>query len=134
MTTSGRQEPEVGLGGDGWDRDVAAWAALEGRLTWHLESVVAHQTVLIQLPGPYDDMAGVAPYVQLIVDDEGGVRAEASSNAYLDPRLALEPRRLCALRALGWQAPTCRPRDPEGAGSANFFRDAQLSRDAGLLA
>jgi hypothetical protein len=110
------------------------WAILESRLAAWLRDVPAGDTVVLEMPAPYDDLEGTSPYVQIAVEQDGFARGEAASNTYLDKRFALDDIRLGQLDAMGWSAPTCGVFDLPDDGSTNFFVDLGLPDDADQLA
>lgn len=64
-------------------------------------------------------------FVQFAGQGSYGLRAETTSNRYLDKAERLGRKKIAALRAMGWQSPTGKPKkstprkDPDG--SPNFF-------------
>lgn len=118
-----------------WEEDAARdWDCLESRLSAWLRAVPVGESVILRALSPYDDLDGATPYVQITVDDNGAVNGEATSNNYLDSRLALDTVRIARLEGMGWSSPTCSVDELPDTGSANFFIDLQLPGDAARLA
>lgn len=111
-----------------------AWNDLETALIAYFQSEPEEHTLLIELPEPLEDVEGASPYIQLTVEDDGDVRAEAPSNHYLDVRYALTDERMADIEAVGWDAPTYAPEDEDEAGSANYWADILLPDEADRLA
>ena len=76
---------------------------------------------------------GAAPYVQLLAWGEGLVRAEAVSNAYLNPAFALKVEAYDEMQEIGWNMPTHGEDEEPDHGSANFWINSE-SREADRLA
>ena len=72
-----------------------------------------------------DELAGCAPYLQFAAWGGDLVRAEVSSNYYLDERYELTDPDQELLVERGWLAPTCGPEDEADSGSANFHTDLE---------
>lgn len=107
----------------------AAWAGFRGRLADHLAGMEEDDQLIVTAESGVDedDLEGCTPYLQFLCWDETTVRAEVSSNVYLDPHYALTPMCEESLLEIGWEA----PRDEPGEG--NFSTDAEL-RDADRVA
>jgi hypothetical protein len=75
-------------------------------------------------------------YVQFAAQGQFGMRAEAASNAYIEPANArLSTDAYVALRKLGWKLPTRVPNSgPDPDGSPNFFMDLSSSGGFGSIA
>ncbi|MEJ7627958.1 MAG: YbjN domain-containing protein [Nocardioidaceae bacterium] len=111
------------------DLDLAlekAWLAFGSRLRRTLSGLRDSQVVMLELPSPYDEDAldGAVPYLQFTGYGEGVVRAEVSSNAFLDERHRLDEHQMQRLTRLGWSPPSYGPGDEPDSGSPNFFSDA----------
>jgi hypothetical protein len=111
-----------------------AWSRFRVSLGDHVVAMADDDVLIIEAEtAVHDEAAGAAPYVQFCGWGEGRVRAEVSSNAYLDARVALDAAAERALLGLGWNAPTHGVDDEPDEGSANFFVDADR-RDGDRLA
>lgn len=79
-------------------------------------------------------------YVQCYQTDDGGVRAEAASNTYIEPpSAALSVEDYARMDGLGWGRATRRPPEEQAHGSApggspNFFLDLAPPVDRTALA
>lgn len=118
----GEEEPRL-------DLDLAlekAWLAFGSRLRRTLSGLRDSQVVMLELPSPHDedDLDGAVPYLQFTGYGEGVVRAEVSSNTFLDERHQLDDHQARRLTELGWSPPSYGPADEPDAGSPNFFADA----------
>ena len=107
-------------------RLAIAWIQLGGRLTSALTGLTPAETLVIELPSPYDEaeLTGATPYLQFFSYGDDLVRGEVSSNHILDERHHLSGAQERALLELGWAAP---PSDVGNLGdneSANFWIDA----------
>ncbi len=101
-----------------------AWRELRRQLADHLAALREHESVVLNVSVGGDEADGAPPYVQLLQHgDEGTIRAEAVSDAYLDERRALGETGAAVLAELGWQSPTHGPFERAGGGSANWFLD-----------
>ena len=123
---------------DAFDLDAvvdSAWSTFRLTLSEQLVAFRAEQILVINLPSALSDesLVGAAPFVQFAANGEGQIRAEVSSNAFLDPHYRLSPEQERRLTAIGWEAPTFGRDDEPDSGSANFFFDGPTSR-AELLA
>ena len=102
--------------------DIAVWADLARRLTRALVRMNEDDflVILVKRSGRF---------VQFAAQGGHGLRAEATSNAYLRGEDRLDLTAIGKLKALGWLPPTNGPaqstpeNDPEG--SPNYFRDFQ---------
>ena len=70
-------------------------------------------------------------YVQFACKGVGGVRAEVTSNKFLEGANKLRREQMSWLRSHGWNAPTL-VRDPKG--SPNYYVDFPISSDYGEIA
>jgi hypothetical protein len=75
-------------------------------------------------------------YVQFSAQGQFGMRAEATSNSYLDPAKALlSTDDYLAMEQLGWKLPTKPPNSvPDPDGSPNFFTGSSTPVDFASLA
>lgn len=113
-----------------------AWHEFRGRLADRIAEMADDDIVGVEVESGIEDedRTGAAPYLQLIGWGEEMVRAEVSSNQYLDERYALSPADEGLLGAIGWLAPTYVEGEEEpDAGSANFHVDLER-READRLA
>lgn len=111
------------------DLDLAlekAWLAFGSRLRATLGGLRDSQVVMLELPSPHDEDAldGAVPYLQFTGYGGGVVRAEVSSNAFLDEHHRLDAHQEQRLTELGWSPPSYGPDDEPDAGSPNFFADS----------
>lgn len=105
---------------------AGAWSRFQVRLADRLVEMGEDDAVVIDVEAA-DELDGASPYVQFVVFGDGTMlRGEVSSDAYLDERYALGEAGSARLRSLGWHEPTVGPGEPEGQGSANFFRDVEV--------
>lgn len=121
---------------DRWDAGVeAGWTAFRTRLADAIAGLTDDGVIEVELSNPGDDGPGngAAPYVQFLAWGEGLVRAEAVSNAYLDPAFALEVEAYDDMHEIGWSMPTFGEGEQPDHGSANFWLDVE-TRDADRLA
>ncbi len=123
---------------DAFDLDAvvdSAWSTFQLTLSEQLVAFRAEQILVINVPSALSDesLVGAAPFVQFAANGEDQIRAEVSSNAFLDPHYRLSPEQERRLTAIGWEAPTFGRDDEPDAGSANFYFDGPTSR-AELLA
>ncbi|NYG54966.1 T3SS (YopN, CesT) and YbjN peptide-binding chaperone 1 [Nocardioides perillae] len=120
-----------------WGRAVdAAWLAFRQQLADHLAEFEDGAKLVIELEMgvDHDDLDGSLPYVQFVGWDDGRqVRAEVSSQHYLDPRYAVGPHGAQVLRSVGWEPPTHAPDEQPDDGSSNWWADHEL-READLAA
>jgi hypothetical protein len=107
----------------------AAWEDFEGRLARMLTTLREHQCVVIEVAPPHaaEELEGAPRFVQFAGQGDAGLRAEVSSNSFLDKQYQLDDLQQTRLRSLGWHPPTGSPdeatpeRDP--SGSPNYFHD-----------
>jgi len=112
-------------------RTTPAWATFERDLAVNLAALDAGQVVVVSVRGSGTERSQARRssqrYVQLALDDDGGVRVEAVSNAYLTGSERLTERAVARLGELGWHAPTHAPdagaHDIDLQGSPNYFVD-----------
>jgi hypothetical protein len=104
----------------------AAWTDLEARLAHALETLGDGQVLLIETAPSIDDENNAA-YMQYAGQGPAGIRAEFSSNTFLDQRSRLTQTQEAALCSLGWLPPTGTAAEstPESdpSGSPNYYRD-----------
>lgn len=109
-----------------WDDAVeTAWREFRRRLADRLADLAGPLVVEVSAAVAGDDV--VAPYCQVWADD-GWLRVEAVSNAYLDEPYLLDPAGEDALEELGFSwpgEPTCEPDTDPGDGPANFWTDVE---------
>jgi hypothetical protein len=107
------------LTGEGDDRDDG-WASFVGRLASALEGIRGSKYLILEV-------AGRQRFVQFAGDEDGSMRAEAISNAYLPPHDQLTVQQLQALDELGWRPPTHEPdvavSGEAAMGSPNHYID-----------
>ena len=107
----------------GFDGVDAAWEEFGSRLEQRIRDLGDGEVVLVEALD-VDEDDGAAPYIQVIVYDEGDdepvVRCEAVSNEYLKDALQLDAAQQLQLEEIGFRAPTSS--DDEG-GSLNYFCD-----------
>lgn len=117
------------MGDDDVDLDRAtsrAWRQFQTRLADHIATIVDDDVTIIGVESSLSgDAEGTAPYVQFCAWGDDLVRAEVSSNEYLDAEVALDAAGERALIDLGWGRPTRRYDETADSGSANFHVDAQ---------
>ena len=98
-----------------WDDAMeGAWSGFRERLADRLAGMDVG-SLLVQLPD--DELLGAAPYCQVMVD-EGWLRVEAVSNAFLDAQHELTDEQAVALVDLGFG-------EPEEDQSPNFWLDLE---------
>ena len=104
-----------------------AWAGFRGRLADRLAAFQDDECLILEVEVGDDEegLGGCAPYLQFKGWGGDLVRAEASSNNYLDTSYLLGLTQTEELGALGWSAPTYEPGDEPDSGSANFFTDVE---------
>ena len=109
------------------DRTSArAWRRFQSRLADHVVAMADDDVLVVDAETWLDDDAtGAAPYVQFCAWGDDLVRAEVSSNEYLDPQVALDVAGVEALAGLGWLEPTHAADEEPDGGSANFYVDAR---------
>jgi hypothetical protein len=106
-----------------------AWQAFAADLATNLAVLDAGQVLVVSVRGSgadrYLTRRSTQRYVQLAVDDDGGARVEAVSNAYLSRGDRLSERSIARLGELGWHPPTHDPgaEETDPQGSPNFFVD-----------
>lgn len=121
---------------DRWDASIEAeWTAFRGRLADAIAALNDDRVIVVGLGslGDHGPSNGAAPYVQFIGWGGELVRAEVSSNVYLDPAYALEIEAYDEMHELGWGMPTYGEDEESDHGSANFWLDGQ-TREADRLA
>lgn len=93
----------------------AAWRRFRGRLADHVAAMTDKDVLVVECESVLDeedddpDGAGAVPYVQLLAFGDDRVRAEAVSNHYLHPELALTREQQEQMLALGWEEPGDEP-------------------------
>ena len=109
------------------DEIEQAWTGFRGRLADRLAGLEDDDILLVEMETGNDegDLAGCAPYLQFVAWGGDLVRAEVSSNSYLDERYELTDQDEELLVERGWLAPTCGPEDEADSGSANFHTDLE---------
>jgi len=117
------------------DEIERAWRGFRARLADRLGAMADDDLLMIRAETGVDEdeLAGCAPYLQFVGWGGDLVRAETSSNAYLDDRFRLTERDEGLLVELGWLAPTYGPEDEPDSGSVNFHTDHER-READLVA
>lgn len=101
----------------------AAWEEFGSRLEQRIRDLGDGEILLVEALD-VDEDDGAAPYIQVVVHDEGDdeplVRCEAVSNEYLKDTLQLDEAQQRQMEEIGFRAPTVS--DDEG-GSLNYFCD-----------
>lgn len=122
-----------------------AWRRLAGELADALVAMDEDDVLVLAVRTGVDedDLAGCTPYVQAVAYLEGDgagegagepwVRAEASSDQYLDDRFLPDLAGDLRLEGLGWHPPTWTPGEEPDEGSSNWWCDAEV-READLVA
>ena len=104
---------------------MRAWRQFRDELADHVVAMEDDDVTVVEVESCLDEKTGgAAPYVQFCAHGDGLVRAEVSSNEYLDAEVALGPHAEATLLELGWEAPTHAVGDGPDSGSANFHLDA----------
>ena len=99
-----------------WDDAMEeAWTGFRARLADRLAEIDDGESLVVQLPD--EDLLGASPYCQVLVD-QGWLRVEAVSNAFLDAQYELTGEQEGALVDLGFGAPAKEQ-------SPNFWVDLQ---------
>jgi len=104
---------------------MRAWSRFQSTLADHVVAMEDDDVLVVDAETWLgEDAAGAAPYVQFCAWGDDLVRAEVSSNEYLDPGVALDLAGVEALAGLGWLEPTHAAAEEPDEGSANFYLDA----------
>src|SRR5262245_23515734 len=104
---------------------MRAWSRFQSSLADHVVAMEDDEVLVVDAETwLVEDATGAAPYVQFCAWGDDLVRAEVSSNEYLDPDVALDAAGAEALAALGWLEPTHGASEEPDEGSANFYLDA----------
>lgn len=102
-----------------------AWSRFRVALGDHIVAMGDDDILVIDAESSLDEEAdGAAPYVQFCAYGEDSVRAEVSSNEYLDAEVMLDEVQEDLLVELGWAAPAYACDERPDHGSANFYVDA----------
>ena len=113
---------------DDFDLDrttMRAWSRFQSSLADHVVAMEDDDVLVVDAETWLgEDATGAAPYVQFCAWGDDLVRAEVSSNEYLDPGVALDQAGVEALAGLGWLEPTHGATEQPDEGSANFYLDA----------
>ncbi|MDQ4006771.1 MAG: hypothetical protein M3211_01585 [Actinomycetota bacterium] len=122
---------------DDFDLDrttTRAWGRFQSDLADHVVAMDDGDVLVVDAESSLDDAAtGAAPYVQFCAWSDDLVRAEVSSNEYLDDGVWLDDDGETALLDLGWNPPTHAVDEEADSGSANFYLDVER-READRLA
>ena len=114
------------------DEVEQAWTGFRGRLADRLAAMEDDDILLVEVETgtDADELAGCAPYLQFVARGDDLVRAEVSSNAYLDERYELTEGDEELLVERGWLAPIYGPEDEDEAdsGSVNFHLDLERNQ------
>ena len=108
-----------------------AWQRLEKSIAESLGALHEDEYLIIS-------SKGTDYFVQFMNQGLFGIRAEAKSNSYVEPELALTSAQIDALLHIGWNPPTELP-TPTGEpaypeGSPNYYLDLPTSTDTTQLA
>jgi hypothetical protein len=103
-----------------------AWTGFRQRLADRLAGSEEDDVLLIEVETGVDEdeLDGAAPYVQFVAWGEAMLRAEVSSNHYLDERYELTSDDELLLAEIGWSEPAYDEDGDPVAGEANFHADA----------
>jgi len=112
-----------------------AWTEFRGRLADRISEMDDDDLVIVELESGLDEdqRTGAVPYLQFLGWGEDRVRAEVSSNYYLDEHYEMAPADEERLTAIGWLAATYAEGDEPDTGSTNFHLDSER-RDADRVA
>ncbi len=104
---------------------MRAWSRFQSSLADHVVAMEDDDVLVVDAETWLgEDATGAAPYVQFCAWGDDLVRAEVSSNEYLDAEVALDEAGAETLAALGWLEPTHGAGEEPDEGSANFYLDA----------